>query len=175
MPSDPEGRKPLGVLTHSAPDWFDDHTGQGGIFFTNFNSGNPHYFATVLFNNASDGSSLKVYGIGTTSDGGGGMGFYSQQGAFGTFDHNCSSIRFDLGAPFGQIFVNNVTVPTFATVNPMNLGPLIGYGGSGGNNAAAVFSHFPQYIVPAGYSLIAVNTAPAGNIGASFWYQVAHE
>jgi hypothetical protein len=175
MPSDPAGRKPVGVLARPAPDWFDDHLGVGGFFFTNFSIGNPHYLATVLYNNASDGSALKVYGLGSTSDGGGGMGFYSQQGTFGAFDHNCNPVRADLPTPWGQIFINDHTAASFTDPSPFNIGPLLGYSGSGGNNAAAVFATFPLFVVPAGYSLIAVNTAPGGFLGASFWYQVAHE
>ncbi len=172
--SDPSGRYPIGVLTRPAPDWFDDKLGCGGYTMQNSNSsGWVNYVAVSLYNNANDGSMLKVYGIAAGTSIGTTSSVFSIYGTLGTFVENCSSIRPDVAPPFGQIYQATTVELTVGDPNPYIYPPLLGLIGLGfgGSN---LLSPFPLFIVPVGYSLIVVNNFSADQIGASFWYQVTH-
>jgi hypothetical protein len=171
--SDPSGRYPIGVLARPAPDWFDDKLGCGGYTMQNGNTGFVNYVAVSLFNNSSDGSIFKVYGIAAGTSIGTSSSVFSIYGTLGTFVENCSSIRPDVAPPYGQIYQATTTESTTIVVNPYIYPPLLGLIGLG-FGGTTVLSPYPLFIVPVGYSLIVVNNFSADQIGASFWYQVAH-
>src|SRR5229473_4204785 len=132
MPSDPSGRHPLGVLSRIAPDWFDDQLGIGAFATNNPVATPPTYVAIALFNNATDGSSFKVYGLSVFSNGGGGTSFFSPPTTIGALAGPCVSLRPDVGNPFGQIFTVSTAVATPSTPSPFNFGPLVGFIGNNG-------------------------------------------
>jgi hypothetical protein len=175
MPSDPAGRKPLGVLSRLAPDWFDDHLGQGYDLVGSLAVNVFHFTVFELFNNASDGSALKVYGVTAGADNSNGMQCFSAKGPFGTLIGACTAVRFDLPAPWGQIFRNDTIVASGSSADPYSLGRPIAGLGTGGFNVATEFADFPLFIIPPGFSLLVKNFQAGTALSCGFWYQVAHE
>ena len=173
MPSDPSGRNPAGVLVRIGPDWFDDNVGYGG--FTALFVGGDHFGLISLYNNASDGSSLKVYGITVGADGGGGASAWVAAGIpLGTLVGTCNPLRPDLGIPWGQIYQDQI-LGGGALPNPFAVPANAAFLGTSGFDCFTYLSPFPLFIIPAGYALMTVNNFGSALLGASFWYHVAHE
>lgn len=173
MPSDPSGINPKGVLVRPAPDWFDDHVAYGG--FTAQYVGGDHFGLISLYNNASDGSSLKVYGVAVGADGGGGHSAWVDFGVpLGTLVGSCRPLRADLAVPWGQIYQAQQLIGA-ALPNPFTVPAIVAFLGSSGFDCMTYFSLFPMFIIPAGYALHSVNNFGSALLGASFWYHVAHE
>lgn len=175
MPSDPSGRHPIGVLTRPAPDFFDDNIGSGGYAAFNRLAGQDFYMQVSLYNNATTGASLKVYGITVFNDGGGGMvGFQSAGIPSGVQVGPCNPINASLSMPFGLIYQDTEHVPT-GNPNPFAIPPVVAYLGGSGFDSFTYLSPFPLFIVPSGFSLSVVDFNSGNILGASFWYQVAVE
>jgi hypothetical protein len=176
MPSDPSGVSPKGVLTRSAPDFFDDHLGTGAFFQSEEGTGSVFNWCTVaLFNNANSGVALKVYGVTAISDGGSGMGLYWQYGPVGAFVQNCQPMRPDVASPYGQIYQQVTLGTTPGVPNPYYPGQPATIFACDGFDSATYFSPFPMFIVPVGWSAILTNLTPAIDLGAAFWFQQANE
>jgi hypothetical protein len=175
MPSDPSGVSPKGVLVRPAPDFFDDHLASGGFQFSGFNVGVTASYCTIaLFNNSRQGTIFKVYGISITADGGDGFGFFFQYGTVGAFQSNCQPIRPDVGAPYGQIYEQQMSGAE-PRVNDFYTGPFVNQVGGSGFDGNTVFSPFPMFIVPVGYSLVGTNITTCADFACYFWYQVCNE
>jgi hypothetical protein len=171
--SDRTGRKPKGTMVRPAPDWFSDNLGCGGFRMPNGPAtGFVNYVAVSLYNNANDGSLLKVYGISTVGDVTSSASVFAMAGTLGSFVQSCSSIRPDKAVPFGQIFQATTVEPDVIHPNPYVFPPLLAVLGSGYPGQTHAWQH-PRFILPPGYSLIVVNDQSDDNIGASFVYQVA--
>jgi hypothetical protein len=176
MPSDPAGAQPTGVLVRPAPDFFDDHLYYGGAVYQTNPTVSITYATISLFNNANSGILLKVYGISAGNDDTGTAFAFPVQGApLGSLQGAGSPVRFDQGAPYGQIYMD---VQTVGSVNDLYPGPLpaapaiIGAPDAG---SATVLSPFPLFIIPVGWSLAIANADSGGRVWASFWYQQAIE
>jgi hypothetical protein len=173
--SDPSGKYPLGVLTRSAPDWFDDNLGVGGARLAFPQPAGSNYFAVSLVNNDNQGRVLKVYGIYTSSEGGEGVGFWFSQVPLGTQQAGPFALRPDRAKPTGQIFYTQSLANPNNTPNPFQPAVIISAIGSSGFDSDTVFSPFPIFIVPQGFALIASNLQTTFNGGCFFWYQVCNE
>jgi hypothetical protein len=176
MPSDPAGAQPTGVLVRPAPDFFDDHLCYGGAMFQTNPPSGLNYASISLFNNATSGILLKVYGVSLGNDDQGSGFAYALQGApLGTLQGACTNVRFDQGAPYGQIYMLDSVVGAIDDLYPLPLpaAPMVlGAPDAGG---AAIISPFPLFIVPVGWSLVIANITTCSTIYAGFWYQQANE
>lgn len=174
MPSDPTGTHPQGVLVRPAPDFFDDNVGWGG-YWVQPTVAFP-YVTISLYNDAPFGQCLKVYGITNGDDAGFGTFCYQRQGPpLGNFITQCDPIRFDRGAPPGQIWARIDSTATVTSPYPLPLPPNTKVLGTPGFASQTVGLGFPFAVIPAGYSLVLANANNAATVYASFWYQVANE
>lgn len=175
MPSDPAGMQPPGVLIRPAPDFFDDSMCYGGAARHDLGPGDS-YFSISLFNDgAAQGRLLKVYGLTTGNDLAGSQLVYPIQGTpLGTLVGACQPNRVDAATIAGQIWVKqDHGVAPFPNPNPLPAVPMvIGNFGFGGGT---IFSTFPMFILPVGWSLVTVNTQDTSVVFAGFWFQVANE
>lgn len=176
MASDSSGRHPTGVLSRPAPDFFDDNVGFGGVFKSGILApGMESWQRASLFNNATDGRSLKVYGISTMSDWEGCCFVYGVYGQpTDTFVGTCSPLSFNGPMPWGLLYFQN-TVVAAAAPNPYNPPTNAAWLGVPFTASVTMFSQFPIAIVPAGYALLVVGQQPGGVFGASFWFQMSNE
>lgn len=177
MASDPSGRSPIGVLSRSPPDFFDDQLGCGGFFLAKASTvGHDTYFRISVFNNATDGRSLKVYGITGADNAGGGSYLYQIQGANpDTLVGPANPIRPDLPAPWGIIY-QQVTLVLSGAGSPFARPAGAVVLGEAGFDFFTYFTHFPIQIVPAGYSLFMEQTQhDGGQYGGGFWFQMSAE
>jgi hypothetical protein len=173
--SDPSGKYPLGVLTRTAPDWFDDNLGVGGARLPFPQPSGGNYIAISLFNNDSQGRAFKVYGIYTSQFSGEGWGFWYATAPLGTLQSQPQAIRPDRGAPSGLIYLETSLGNNNNTPNPFLPAQLFTAIGVSGFDSATYFSPFPMFIIPKGYCLIGTNIEETFNGGCFFWYQVAND
>lgn len=177
MPSDPTGTHPSGVLVRPAPDFFDDNLCSGGYYFFIRPAAGFQYLSISLFNDAPRGQALKVYGITNGDDSGFGTLMYPLQGGpLGSFVTQCRNVRFDLGAPPGQIYQQLDVVAGIDSPYPRPLPTNVQTLGTPGFSSETIFSPFPMAIIPPGYSLVLANgQASSGTWYATFWYQISNE
>lgn len=177
MPSDPSGRHPLGVLTRSAPDWFDDQLGTGGFFLAKASTvGFDTYFRLSLYNNATDGRCLKVYGLTGADNAGGGSYLYQLSGKPpDTFVANCFPIRGDLPMPWGQVF-QQATLVVSGAGSPFKPPAGAVVIGEAGFDFFTYFTTFPIQTVPPGYALYMEQVQhDGGQYGGGFWFQMSDD
>lgn len=175
MPSDPSGRHPAGVLTRHAADFFDDASAYGGFAGNLHLGGMDTYLQVSLYNDATIGYKLKVYGITVCNDGGGAMVAFTTSGVpTSTLVGRCNPIDASNPAPFGLIYQDTEHV-AIGGPNPFTIPSVVAQLGSGGFDAGLSISPFPLFIVPAGYALNVVTFEPGALLGATFWYQEAIE
>lgn len=171
--ADPSGRYPLGVLTRAAPDWFDERLGVGGYQLTIATGEN--FLLVSLYNNASDGSVLKVYAISCSGDGGGGCSAWVDMGTPpGTLVGPCTCIRPDYAAPAGLIFQSEITTSN-PFPNPFSIPPNSAFLGTSGFDSFTHIAPFPLFVIPVGYALHVTNFNAGELMGAAFWYQQAEQ
>jgi hypothetical protein len=172
--SDPSGRFPIGLLARQAPDWFSDSLATGGYEFGQGDNTTNAYVQISLFNDATDGSLLRLYGLTAGNDTGFGMVMYPLFGTpNGTFVAKCRSVRFDGGSPPGQIWQQAIP-SAFPSPNPDPPPAQSTWLGTPGFDSETWFSPFPIAIIPPGWSLVVANPATTTVVLAAFWYQVAH-
>ena len=176
MPSDPSGRFPPGILARPAPDWFDDSVATGGVFVSGILApGQQSWQRASLFNNATDGRSLKVYGISTVLDGEGCALAYGVQGKpTDPLIGNCTPTRLDQAMPWGQLYFIN-TVQNTGLPNPYNPPATAAFLGTPFTASVTIFSPFPIFVIPSGYALLITGQQPGGVFGAAFWFHQAVE
>ena len=176
MPSDPAGVHPQGVLARPAADFFDDHLAQGGFIYSTDPTTNFNWVSISLFNDANTGVALKVYGLTYGDDTGLGTLAYSRQGPpLGSLVGQCTNVRFDLGAPYGQIWQRLDLAAHIDQIYPLPVPATAVNLGNAGFDANTMVSPFPLFIVPVGYSLVIANRLPSSVVQAAFWYQQANE
>ena len=147
MPSDPTGVSPKGLLARAAPDWFDDNLAVAGKFFDqNYPVSNNHFWTIALFNNATAGTVLKVYGITTSCDGGQGTGFYWNRGTLGTAGPVAAPLRPDYPNPFGAIYTQD-SGAVGSVPNTFSLGTLISTIATSGFDGSTVVSPYPLALI----------------------------
>ena len=173
--TDRTGRVPKGVMSRQAPDWFADYLATGSFVLVDFaNPGGANYIAVGLFNDSTQGEVLKVYGITSHADGGGGYGCYWVNGTVGVLQNQCASIRPDRPAPAGQIWADiHLHVPGPPFLSPFTFAPPQNIIGAPGFDSFTVFSQFPMFIVPVGWSLVLANVRQTFDGGVGYWYQTA--
>lgn len=173
--SDRTGRKPKGTMVRPAPDWFDDNMGVGGSYFLNVGPAKDNFLALALFNNDQQGRTLKVYGLTIASDGGAGFGFFFAAGAPSGVQQPASALRPDRGVPVGQLFLQSSLGNPIPTANPFLPATVTSAIGSDGFDSNTIFSDFPMFVVPQGYSLIGTNFRGSLSTGIWYWWQVADD
>lgn len=177
MASDPTGVHPSGVLVRNAPDFFDDQLGSGGYFAAVASTpGHDTYFRLSLYNNATDGRALKVYGITAQDNAGGGSYLYQAYGPNpDTLVGPCVNIRGDLGQPWGVIY-QQLTLVLSGAGSPFTRPAAAVVLGESGFDAFTTISPFPLQIVPRGFSLFMEQTQhDGGQYGGGFWFQMSNE
>src|ERR1700692_269190 len=170
MPKDPYGTRPTGVVTRHPADWFSDSLYI--ISFTKtvlFGGIGNQYMAFGVFNGATAGTVLKFYGYSATCDGGGGLATRWVNGQIFTPANTATSIRPDRGAPNVTIsFDSQVVAPGGLT--PYDVGQQAGLLATNGFDSQTVFSPFPLFIIPNGYSLVGFTSDSCQIAAMCLWF-----
>jgi len=164
-------RKPKGVYNRNTFDWFNDDCAWGGAFFEASNSTPPFQTAVIsLYNNANDGSYLRVLALTYDADGAYETDVDFQRGITGTLVNSCFPVRFDQPQPWGQIYQLVVNSPSAIEVgyitNPFGVLPT--NSAFGGNMVGG-----PLWVIPAGYSLRFSPGGTFSDLGINLWYLVS--
>lgn len=171
--SDRTGRKPKGVMSRPAPDWFSDHMGTGGYWAQNIGAGTDLVVQIQLFNDDQNGQLLKVYGISAGNDSGTATWMFTRQGQpLGSFVSQGPNVRPDLAAPSGQIWQLTTLVPA-ANPDPTASPPGTTILGTPGFDSNSWFSPFPLAVIAPGWSVVIMNPMHTGTVYAAYWWQVS--
>ena len=173
--ADRSGRRPLGTLTRHPLDWFRDHSFVGGYMHPFDYAGEQLTYTSVgLYNFDPNGRVMLCYGFVTQADAGGGIDVFFVNGTIGALLGGVSSLRPDRPAP--NVAVYNLVTPVPLNTPPTyNWGPAIGALPTQGFDGGQVFSEFPMFIVPVGYSVVFANAEASDRTGTFCWFQMADQ
>ncbi len=155
-------RYPRSVYQRNTPDYFIQGLATGGV------ANLPpmlQYYQASLFNSATDGSYLFVYGMNLDFNGGNLATVTMVQGAYGTLAMQGQSVQSDLGAQPGQIYTDQGGAPL--TPTGLTMGHIIG-----SVFATPLLSAFPLWIVPPSWSLFFTADTTVNGVVANFWWVV---
>lgn len=162
-------RKPLGTYTRSTPDWFYTDTAAGFGFCGNPGPGSEP--AVGLYNNATDGRTLFVFGIGGNGAGNEvlNVSFFNGPGFQLTDPAACYAIDPTQGQPIGQIW-RGLTATQAATPPVINQQGLYILGESTASADAPIdkiMSEHPLAVIRPGFMLAGWTFADV----VSMWFQ----
>lgn len=171
--SDRTGRKPKGTMVRPAPDWFSDYFYVGGMRNVYNPASVNNYVTVALLNNDQQGRVLKVYGVTMSCDGGEGFDFWFIKGTIGAQVAGPYNIRPDYPAPPAQTWFQTQAAAPANAPNPFLPANTIASLMSDGFDGSNIFSPFPLFIVPQGYSLVGSNDVGGAAVGCFFWFQIS--
>ena len=157
---------PKGARVLPTPDWFTSVLTSAGTFV---NPGGSKFSQVALFNNATDGRYLFIYGLSVGSPSGK-FACYPLTTPNGAVVSSGFPIRSDVGASPGQIYVYNSSSPppeylTFLTSNALDIQ------GEDIENPLLYFPGFPLQVLPPGMAFVVSETsASANSVSITFWW-----
>lgn len=153
-------RKPLGSYFRSTPDWYAAKSAWGS---GQVNTGSPNQISVSLYNNATDGSYLWVYGMRADLDDDAQLFALPMQGVLGSPFTNGFPLVAGNPTPFGQIFTDVTATPS----DEINV-PFTWQGGEPG--PAPMDFNQPFCALPPTWSLMVyTGIAPAALLVCFFW------
>jgi hypothetical protein len=171
---DPTGAKPLGVVVRHPADWFSDESCSASWFEEDLIVGpGQMWIAIGFFNQDSNGRVMRVYGHSAFSEGGGGMGLFWVNGTIGSQVNTARNVRPDRGAPGVSVWAEHQQTP-LGPLNPFSFGQQVGFFAAPGFDSGTVFSPFPFFIVPPGWSLVGTTPQSSTVAAMALWFQMAN-
>lgn len=131
---------------------------------------------TCLFNNATAGELLYVYGINIVEDFGVCATIWEFKGHVGTLFQPGQQVRFAQGTPIGVTYLDQQHFPATPALD--DPGPPAGSvfltSISSGNQGGNIFiAPYPLFVIDPGYSLLVHVAMGCQQMAVGFWYQVA--